>query len=103
GCDSLDCTQFLGAHVCSLVLLEPEDKEPAVAAVGRHQGPRATALAATGKSDAFLDNAPAQIAIDQSPCHLGDCPAKSSVGQLRLAHPTGEIACLEDAFQTISL
>jgi hypothetical protein len=42
-----------------------------------------------------------QVSINQTLCHFCHCTAQCAIGQIRLAHPTAEMAGFEDPLHFI--
>ena len=93
-------TQFFRVDVGALVLLETEDEKPPVALIRRNEGSRSTAFASASEPDPLLDDAAAQISVDQSSNHFFHRLAQRPVRQPYLARPTTEVAGLNTPFMS---
>ena len=93
----LQSLQLISTNVGPVILLKPEDEEPAVALVGSHQCSGATPFATACKPNALFDNATPKVGINQALSHLSDRRTQGTVGQFRLAHPAAKVPGLENS------
>jgi len=93
----LKCRKLSIVDVCSLVLLESINKEPAIAKIGCDDDSRASALTTTGAATRFLNTCPPKSASIRPADISRDRGTQMPVGKRRFAKPAAERLCLEDS------